>query len=103
MMVDVSDELLTAFKERMRIFHDVEDDNLKRILAGSQVALSERFGLPVEVIGSGQELILERSRYVYNDKLELFESAFAGELNRFAFVHTLKGFDDESSDEEGFS
>lgn len=102
-MVMVSDELLTAFKERMRIFHDVEDDNLKRILAGSQVALSERFGLPVEAIGSGQELILERSRYVYNDKLELFESAFAGELNRFSFVHTLKGFDDESSDEEGFS
>ncbi|HFU4466079.1 TPA: phage gp6-like head-tail connector protein [Streptococcus suis] len=102
-MVDVSEELLTAFKERMRIFHDVEDDNLKRILAGSQAALSERFGLPVEVIDSGQELIIERSRYVYNDKLELFESAFAGELNRFAFVHTLKGFDDESSDEEGFS
>ncbi|HFI0634103.1 TPA: phage gp6-like head-tail connector protein [Streptococcus suis] len=102
-MVDVSDKLLTAFKERMRIFHDVEDDNLKRILAGSQVALSERFGLPVEVIGSGQELIIERSRYVYNDKLELFELAFAGELDRFAFVHTLKGFDDESSDEEGFS
>ncbi|HFI0035412.1 TPA: phage gp6-like head-tail connector protein [Streptococcus suis] len=102
-MVEVSDKLLTAFKERMRIFHKVEDDNLRRILAGSQAALSERFGLPVEAIGSGQELILERSRYVYNDKLELFESAFAGELNRFAFVHTLKGFDDESSDKEGFS
>ncbi|NQG96762.1 phage gp6-like head-tail connector protein [Streptococcus suis] len=102
-MVEVDTKLLAAFKKRMRIFHNVEDDNLKRILAGSQAALSERFGLPVEVISSGQELILERSRYVYNDKLELFESAFAGELNRFAFVHTLKGFDDESSDEEGFS
>ncbi|HFU4116322.1 TPA: phage gp6-like head-tail connector protein [Streptococcus suis] len=102
-MVDVSEELLTAFKERMRIFHDEEDDNLKRILAGSQAALSERFGVAVDVIDSGQELIIERSRYVYNDKLELFESAFAGELDRFAFVHTLKGFDDESSDEEGFS
>lgn len=102
-MVEVSYELLTAFKERMRIFHDMEDDNLERILASSQVALSERFGLAVDVFDSGQELILERSRYVYNDKLELFESAFAEELNRFAFVHTLKGFDDESSDEEGFS
>ncbi|HEM5082116.1 TPA: phage gp6-like head-tail connector protein [Streptococcus suis] len=102
-MVEVSDKLLTAFKERMRIFHNVEDDNLRRILAGSQAALFERFGVAVDVIDSGQELILERSRFVYNDKLELFESAFAGELNRFAFVHTLKGFDDESSDEEDFS
>lgn len=98
MMVEVSDKLLTAFKDRMRIFHDVEDDNLRRILAGSQAALFERFGVAVDVIDSGQELILERSRFVYNDKLELFETAFAPELNRFAFVHTLKGFDDESSD-----
>lgn len=98
MMVEVSDKLLTAFKERMRIFHNVEDDNLRRILAGSQAALFERFGVAVDVIDSGQELILERSRYVYNDKLELFETAFAPELDRFAFVHTLKGFDDESSD-----
>ncbi|HEM6397914.1 TPA: phage gp6-like head-tail connector protein [Streptococcus suis] len=97
-MVEVSDKLLTAFKDRMRIFHDVEDDNLRRILAGSQAALFERFGVAVDVIDSGQELILERSRFVYNDKLELFETAFAPELNRFAFVHTLKGFDDESSD-----
>ncbi|WP_367986217.1 phage gp6-like head-tail connector protein [Streptococcus sp. ZY1909104] len=102
-MVEVSDKLLTAFKERMRIFHDVEDNNLRQILAGSQAALSERFGVAVDVIDSGQELILERSRFVYNDKLELFEIAFAPELDRFAFVHTLKGFDDESSDEEDFS
>lgn len=103
MMVEVSDKLLTAFKERMRIFHDVEDNNLRRILAGSKAALSERFGVAVDVIDSGQELILERSRFVYNDKLELFEIAFAPELDRFAFVHTLKGFDDENSDEEDFS
>ena len=67
MMVEVSDKLLKAFKERMRIFYDVEDDNLRRILAGSQAALSERFGVAVDVIDSGQELILE-----IKIKLQLF-------------------------------
>lgn len=103
MEVVVSDDLLTAFKERMRIFHDVEDDNLRRILAGSVSALNERFGLEVREIGSGRELILERSRFVYNDKLELFEVAFAPELYRFAVAHTLKEEVDEGKNQAGVS
>ncbi|HFR3976722.1 TPA: phage gp6-like head-tail connector protein [Streptococcus suis] len=82
-------DLLAAFKERMRIFHD-EDDNLNRILENSKAALTERFNFPVETVPTGIELILERSRFVYNDKLELFEIAFAPELNRFAVSHTLE-------------
>lgn len=89
-------DLLTAFKERMRIFHD-EDSNLNRILEQSKAALTERFGFPVESVQSGVELILERSRFVYNDKLELFEIAFAPELNRFALTHTLKEEEHEDS------
>ena len=88
-------DLLTAFKERMRIFHD-EDENLNRILEHSKAALTERFGFPVETVQSGIELILERSRFVYNDKLELFEIAFAPELNRFAVTHTFGGVENES-------
>lgn len=89
--------LLTAFKERMRIFHDSEDSNLNRILKNSQAALNERFGTEVGTIETGQELILERSRFVYNDKLELFEIAFAPELNRFAIKHTLEEKNDNHS------
>ncbi|CQR24583.1 hypothetical protein BN1356_00927 [Streptococcus varani] len=81
-------KLLTAFKERMRIFHD-EDKNLIQILEKSTAALSERFGFPVETVETGKELILERSRFVYNDKLEEFATAFADELNSFAIAHTL--------------
>ncbi|TWT12071.1 phage gp6-like head-tail connector protein [Streptococcus sp. sy004] len=103
MTIEIGDELLTAFKERMRIFHDAEDTNLRRILAGSVSALNERFGLEVRKTGSGQELILERSRFVYNDKLELFETAFASELNRFAVTHTLKEEINESKNEASIS
>ena len=99
----VSEDLLRAFKERMRIFHDVEDDNLRRIVAGSVAALSERFGLPILDKDSGVELVLERSRYVYNDRLEGFEMGFAAELNRFALVHTLEGEKDASSNKETLS
>lgn len=97
-MFGVDDDLLTAFKERMRIFHTVEDDNLRRILSGSVAALTERFSLPVLEKDSGIELVLERSRYVYNDRLDVFETAFAAELNRFALVHTLEEVWNEDSD-----
>ncbi|HEM3878455.1 phage gp6-like head-tail connector protein [Streptococcus suis] len=91
-----SHDLLEAFKERMRIFHDMEDNNLSRILSNSQAALTEKFDVAVEEYETGRELILERSRFVYNDKLEAFESSFASELYRFALAHTLN--EEENND-----
>lgn len=71
--------LLKSFKERMRIFHDGEDDNLSRMLESSEQAI-------FQIVGTTnhnprvRELILERARYAYNDQVEFFYGNFQGDL-----------------------
>lgn len=72
--------LLEAFKERMKIFHDAEDTNLSRILTSSEKAildLTDSFDASDSRV---EELILERSRYLYNDQVEFFFANFQGEI-----------------------
>ena len=66
--------LFGAFKLRMRIFHNAEDENLDRLLRQSEAAVVRLVGL------ADEELILERSRYAYNDKLENFYRNFRNEV-----------------------
>lgn len=73
-------ELLDAFKSRMRIFHDVEDENLETILEGSIRAIKRLCGSDDLTEPSIKELVMERSRYVYNDSLEFFNENFLSEL-----------------------
>lgn len=73
-MIEMIHPLLSKFKLRMRIFHDAEDENLSSILKNSEIAITRMCGVPDE------ELILERSRYVYNDKLEKFYTNFRNEV-----------------------
>lgn len=81
---NVKHPLLDTFKKRMRIFHDMEDDNLSFILESSQAALDGLLGFEVITTQTGKELVLERSRYVYNDCLELFYDAYKNEIARIA-------------------
>ena len=72
--------LLEAFKERMKIFHDAEDANLSRMLTSSERAildLTDSFDASDSRV---EELILERSRYLYNDQVEFFYANFQGEI-----------------------
>ena len=72
--------LLGAFKERMKIFHDVEDANLSRMLTSSERAildLTDSFDASDSRV---EELVLERSRYLYNDQVEFFYANFQGEI-----------------------
>ena len=72
--------LLRAFKERMKIFHDAEDANLSRMLTSSEKAildLTDSFDASDSRV---EELILERSRYLYNDQVEFFFANFQGEI-----------------------
>lgn len=71
---------LGAFKERMKIFHDAEDANLSRMLTSSERAildLTDSFDASDSRV---EELILERSRYLYNDQVEFFYANFQGEI-----------------------
>lgn len=73
--------LIDEFKARMHIFHSVEDTNLQRILDSSTAAISRMTGMESDT-GSleFQELVLERSRYVYNDQVEFFEQNFQSQI-----------------------
>ena len=72
--------LLKAFKERMRIFHSGEDNNLSRMLESSESAILSLVGSKDSTEPRVRELILERSRYAYNDQVEFFYGNFQGDL-----------------------
>lgn len=68
--------LLIEFKKRMKIFHSVEDEELERSLNASKMAIKRMTGSDDINNHSIKELVLERSRYAYNDSLEFFEDNF---------------------------
>lgn len=72
--------LLKPFKERMRIFHSGEDNNLSRMLESSEANIISLVGSQRPTEPRVQELILERARYVYNDQVEFFYDNFQGDL-----------------------
>lgn len=81
----VTDELLQTFKERMHIFHNGEDDNLKRLLSFSVSYVREKCGEftlngDSDIDKRATELAIERARYAYNDALEYFEDNFLSEI-----------------------
>jgi len=77
----ITPEVLTEFKERMHLEGD-EDNNLKRILSASVKALIKACGdYDIEKDEAFKELVFERSRYVYNDALEYFNTNFLSQIN----------------------
>ena len=72
--------LLKSFKDRMRIFHDGEDDNLSQMLESSESAILGLVGSKDSTDSRVRELILERARYAYNDQVEFFYGNFQGDL-----------------------
>lgn len=72
--------LLKPFKERMRIFHTGEDNNLSKMLESSESVILSLVGSKDYADPRVRELILERARYVYNDQVEFFYQNFQGDL-----------------------
>lgn len=81
------EQLLKDFKMRMRIFHEAEDENLKNILSSSMVAIKRWCGSDDVTKPEIKELVMERSRYVYNDSLEFFNDNFLSELMAVSLSH----------------
>lgn len=83
--MEITQELVQEFKERMHISHSSEDDNLKRLLSFSISALKNSCG-EFDILGEkdtdirAKELVFERTRYLYNDALEYFENNFLSEI-----------------------
>lgn len=72
--------LLKAFKDRMRIYHSGEDNNLSLMLESSESAILSLVGSNDSTNPRVRELILERARYAYNDQVEFFYGNFQGDL-----------------------
>ncbi|MCE5038401.1 hypothetical protein [Staphylococcus auricularis] len=80
----ISDELVQTFKARNRIFYDIEDERIKDDLALSYADIESKCGsFDIEQSPSGKELVLERTRYVFNDKLEAFHDNFLSSIIQF--------------------
>lgn len=83
-MPNISDDVLQEFKESMKISHSSEDDDLRRKLSSSLVALNESCGDFDMEDEMGKELVFNRARYAYNDSLEFFSDNFLTEINNLA-------------------
>lgn len=86
---EITTELLTEFKERMKLGDD-EDFNLIRILKASIEDLVDKTGLyDVHTSERFKELVFERSRYVYNDALEYFDNNFLTQITTLGVSKAL--------------
>ncbi|MCM3599005.1 hypothetical protein M4D55_25030 [Metabacillus idriensis] len=87
----ISVEILNEFKERMHL-GDHEDENLQRILSSSNKALISACGdYDINTDETFKELVFERSRYVYNDALEYFNTNFLSQINSLGITKALEG------------
>lgn len=86
-------EVLTKFKNRMHL-GDHEDDNLLDILSKSAISLRHDCGNYDMTDEAFEELVFERSRYVYNDALEFFEDNFLSEINKLGLRKALEEMGD---------
>ena len=78
------DELLEQFKNRMHITHAGEDGSIEKLLSFSVAYVKSKCG-NYEEYGDdiklrARELVLERTRYSYNDAIEYFEDNFLSDI-----------------------
>ena len=96
----ITDQIITEFKDRMRI-GNYEDDNLQRILEASEQDLIIKcgeFNISTHLVF--RELVFERARYVYNDALEFFNTNFQSQINSLGMEKALSAIQvDENGDE----
>lgn len=93
---DQIESLLTDFKSRMSIYHSSEDAELKNMLHASYDAVNRMTGVSDITNNQFKELVIERTRYVYNDQAEFFEDNFLSTIIGLS----LQAYGKETSDDE---
>lgn len=93
----MNDSLLILFKKRMRIGYDTDDENLKAILESSVSAIEKLTGSDDLTDPAIRELVIERSRYVYNDSLEFFYDNFINDLGTASIANLKKAVTDDEA------
>lgn len=89
----VTQEVLKEFMDRMHLDDD-EDGNLLRMLKASNDDLLRVCGdYDIQTHEVFKELVFERSRYVYNDALEYFNTNFLTQINNLMLDKVLSEVD----------
>lgn len=84
----ITSEHVEEFKARNRIFYDMEDERIERDLEMSYEDIKRKCGnFSMKDISLGRELVYERTRYVFNDKLEEFHDNFLSSIVQFQIVN----------------
>lgn len=82
----ITEEIITAFKQRMRIYHDTEDASLEAMLESSFLVVKNLCGdFDIGSDAEGRELVFERTRYVYHDSVEFFEQNFRSRIHSYGY------------------
>ena len=79
----ITDTHVEEFKNRNRIFYDIEDDRIESDLKMSYEDIKSKCGDFDMNNAIGRELVYERTRYVFNDKLEEFHNNFLSNIVQF--------------------
>lgn len=88
--MSITQEILIEFKERMHL-DGYEDNNLSRILLASVADLTRVCGdYDINTDEAFKELVFERSRYVYNDALEYFNTNFLNQITSLGIAKAIE-------------
>ncbi len=96
--MSVTTDLLQELKGRLIISHNGQDSDLEKLLSLSIAYVETKCG-KFKIDGEentdklAKELVLERTRYAYNDALEYFEKNFSSEI--FALGIEMSDADEE--------
>ncbi|HDG6049176.1 phage head-tail adapter protein [Staphylococcus aureus] len=91
------DELVQDFKDMEKIDHTSEDIYIKKLLKRSYEKLQRDYGkFDIDKNLIGRELVLNRTRYAYQDLLEYFNENYRVDLIDFG-ISLVEVEDDEET------
>lgn len=95
----ITSEHVNHFKNRNRIFYDMENERIKHDLEMSYEDIQAKCGaFDMNNSSLGRELVYERTRYVFNDKLEEFHNNFLSNIVQFQIVNMEVSDDGTATD-----
>lgn len=97
-MADLANaELVKKFKNRIHIFHSIQDADFDEWITASIQAIQDRTGFTKTDDPRFVELVIERCRYRYNDSLEYFDQNYQGDLLSLS----LSNYEADTNQESG--
>lgn len=99
--MNITEQNLKAFKEKMRIYHSHEDSVLKNLLESSYLFLKNKCGdFSLVEFNQGVELVYQRARYDYYGNLEYFDNNYMSMVMNFSLSNLPIEIEEDVNDGE---